>query len=554
MEDSLWYLDIETTLDHKTIHCVVVRSVADPQCYANFRTSQSFATWVEEKVRYFVGHNILGFDAAVLKAVWGIDIYVHDDSLVMSRLWNPVLPDGHSLGAWGVRLGYPKGDNTEEGFFDQFSPKLLEYCERDTELGVKVYYYLKRMLEKDRFARRSVILERNTQAIIAKQERNGFLLDVEAASNLIDGWQAEYDILEAHLQESFEPNIKVLKTKTVTTPFNPGSRQQIADRLQKRGWVPKEFTPTGQPIVNDDVLENVDIPEAKDIHQYLVLGKRITQVKSWIEAAGEDGRVHGKVITIGAITGRMTHSGPNMAQVPASYSPYGKECRGLWIAPEGKSLVGVDASGLELRMLAHYLNNPFFTESVCHGKKDDGTDIHSVNMRLAGLDDRDMAKTLIYLIIYGGGPAKAAKELGCSEKKARQIIDKLVSSIEGLQSLRQRVAKEAKTGSLPGLDGRRLIVRSEHSALNTLLQGAGAIVMKQALVILDSALRGGSLENSVLFVANVHDEWQMEVPQGMEKRIGKLGVDAIEKAGIVLSLRCPLTGEWKHGKSWKDTH
>ena len=118
--------------------------------------------------------------------------------------------------------------------------------------------------------------------------------------------------------------------------FNLGSRQQIARYLRYFGWKPTKFTEHGQPIVDEKVLQGItDIPEAELIKEFLLLQKRIAQVESWVEAVARDGRVHGRVITNGAITGRMSHQSPNMAQVPAVYSPYGKECRELWVVPEG---------------------------------------------------------------------------------------------------------------------------------------------------------------------------------------------------------------------------
>jgi len=160
--------------------------------------------------------------------------------------------------------------------------------------------------------------------------------------------------------------------------FNLGSRKQIGEYLVDFGWKPERFTPTGQPIVDEKTLSAIThIHEAKLIADFLLLQKRIAQVDSWVEAVQEDGRVHGFVIPNGAITGRMTHRNPNMAQVPAVYSPYGKECRACWTVEEGNVLLGVDASGLEIRMLAHYMNDEEYTNEIING------DIHTSNQKLA---------------------------------------------------------------------------------------------------------------------------------------------------------------------------
>jgi len=278
-----------------------------------------------------------------------------------------------------------------------------------------------------------------------------------------------------------------------------------------------------------------------------MLQKRIGQIESWLDNLKSDGRVHGRVITNGAVTGRMTHMSPNMAQVPNSGSPYGHECRELWTVEKGNKLVGIDASGLELRMLAHYMNDNEYTNEVVSG------DIHTTNQKAAGLETRNQAKTFIYAFLYGAGAAKIGSVVGGSAKEGQRLIDSFLRNTPKLQELRQKIGRLfSKNGKLPGLDGRQLLCRSEHSAVNTLLQGAGAIVMKQALVILDRKLKTAKIPYK--FVANVHDEWQIEVAADFAEQVGKFGVKAIEEAGQVLEMRCPLTGEYKIGNNWKETH
>jgi DNA polymerase I-like protein with 3'-5' exonuclease and polymerase domains len=286
---------------------------------------------------------------------------------------------------------------------------------------------------------------------------------------------------------------------------------------------------------------------AESLKEYLMLQKRIAQIDSWLEAVGKDGRVHGRVITNGAVTGRMTHMSPNMAQVPNSGSPYGHDCRDLWIVEKGYKLVGIDAAGLELRMLAHYMNDDVYTHEVVSG------DIHTANQTAAGLQTRNQAKTFIYAFLYGAGSAKIGSIVGGSAKEGQKLIDSFLRNTPKLKALREKVARVyAKEGWLPGLDGRKLLVRAEHSALNTLLQGAGAIVMKQAVVLLHKRLRQSKIDFKI--VANVHDEWQIEVEASRAEEAGKMGTEAIKEAGIVLNMRCPLDGEYKVGNSWKETH
>jgi DNA polymerase I-like protein with 3'-5' exonuclease and polymerase domains len=328
--------------------------------------------------------------------------------------------------------------------------------------------------------------------------------------------------------------------------FNLGSRKQIGEYLVDFGWQPERFTPTGQPIVDEGTLKKINhIHEARLIAEFLLLQKRIAQISSWIdELKGE--RVHGKVIPNGTITGRMTHRNPNMAQVPSVTSPYGKECRSCWIVPEGYKLVGIDASGLELRMLAHYMDDKDYINEILHG------DIHTTNQKLAGLDTRDKAKTFIYALIYGAGDAKLGKIVNASKKEGTELRRRFLTNLPALDTLTNKVRQASQRGYLKGLDGRKIFVRSEHSALNTLLQGGGAIVMKKAMEILDTLIKLNTFDAK--FVANIHDEWQIQVKDSQVEAVGSVGVQSIHRAGDHFKMRCPLDGEYKIGESWYETH
>ena len=265
-----------------------------------------------------------------------------------------------------------------------------------------------------------------------------------------------------------------------------------------------------------------------------------------------DGRVHGKVITNGAVTGRMTHSKPNMAQIPNAGSLYGPECRQCWTVEEGNVLVGCDASGLELRMLAHYMKDEAYIKAVTEGNSKDGTDIHTVNQRAAGLATRDLAKTFAYAFLYGAGDSKIGSIIGGSARDGAALKEKFLKQTPALSRLVSTVSKYAAKGFVPGLDGRKIWVRSEHAALNSLLQGAGAIVMKKALVIFNDKIKLNKWP--VKMVANVHDEWQFEVPMQLAEVTGEAAKQSIIEAGLFYKLRCPLDGEYKHGANWRETH
>lgn len=544
-------LDIETNSTHDKIWMCVTREVGGEVTV--WKEASGLQKYLDS-CDLIIMHNGICFDAPVLKRSWNITMKQSQmyDTLVSSRLLSPSLEGGHSLEAWGQRLGFPKGDFKD--WDAGYSPEMEAYCIQDTLVTEKLYKHLTAELTAKKFEERSIKLEHDVQAIIAKQEENGFKLNEKEAITLLSTLQAKLVLLEAELQSIFPtkvtPRVSEKTGKELTPkvePFNPGSRKQIGERLIEKGWKPEKFTETGQPIVDEGTLEGLDFPEAKAIAEYLLLQKRIAQIKSWLDVVKPDGRVHGRVITNGAVTGRMTHHSPNMAQVPSCGSPYGEECRDLWIVEKGYKLVGIDASGLELRMLAHYMQDDAYIYEVTQG------DIHTANQKAAGLETRAQAKTFIYAFLYGAGAAKIGKVVGAGAQEGQKLIDSFLENTPTLDVLRKKVANICKlSGSLPGLDGRRLHVRSDHAALNTLLQGAGAIVMKQALVLLDTRLQ--QLDIDYKFVANVHDEWQIEVAEDYADMVGKLGVRAIEDAGRVLNMRCPLTGEYKVGNSWKETH
>ena len=564
-------LDIETNSTHSKIWMCYTHNSETGEFICH--TTASTLIPLLNKADRLIGHNLIGFDAPILNRLWGTKIGLRKvrDTLIMSRLWNPSLENGHSLEAWGKKLNSRKVDYTriwhwwankpfdktsKEPYDFPWQPLNEVYCKQDVALTVKVFKYLEEQL-KD--WGESVQLEHEVAAILAQQERHGFRFDEDKGRTLLAVLSGEVADIEGKLQVVFPPIIeKRVSEKTgkpladKVTIFNPASRQQIAERLAGLGVKFTESTEKGNTIVNEKVLESIDLLEAKLIARYLLLQKRISQVTSWFDVVQEDGRVHGRVITNGAVTGRMTHHSPNMAQVPSVSAEFGKECRELWTVEVGNKLVGADASGLELRMLAHYMKDGAYVRTVVEGSSKDGTDVHTQNQKAAGLPTRDQAKTFIYAFLYGAGAAKIGSIVGGGAREGQALISRFLIKTPALQRLRDKVSVYASQGFVPGLDGRKIWIRSEHAALNSLLQGAGAIVMKKALVILHGKLKHGIINAS--FCANVHDEWQIEVPEEDAIRVGKMAVAAIEEAGKHFNLRCPLTGEYNVGNTWKDTH
>ena len=542
-------IDIETNLKHNTIWCCSTYNL-DTKEVKTWTNAQDFSKFIQQAV-LIIAHNGISFDYPVLNRVWKTSIRLSQvrDTLVMSRLSNPSREGGHSLANLAKLVNRTKKeyDDFEGGLTDD----MILYCQEDVIICGELYLYL--LQELKGFSEQSIDLEHKVQAIITKQEKHGFKLDTVKAQCLLGQWKRKLSDIEEELQTIFPPIItqrfsektgKQLKDDVEV--FNPGSRQQIAKRLVEKGWKPTKHTEKGAVIVDESVLDGVDIPEAKRIAEYLLIQKRVAQVESWLEFVSDQRRVHGKVITNGAVTGRMTHHSPNMAQVPSSSSPWGHECRDCWTVDEGKVLVGADASSLELRMLAHYMKDESYAKEIVEG------DVHTKNQLAAGLETRAQAKTFIYALLYGAGPAKIGKIVGGSAKAGQELISNFLRNTPALKSLREKVERLSEQGTLPGLDGRKLQVRSAHAALNTLLQSAGAIVMKQGLVLLSKKIQEQKLNAN--FVANVHDEWQIECSQEDADAVGKLAVSSIKEAGEVLGLRCPLDGEYKKGTTWAQTH
>lgn len=523
------------------------------------------------KAEVIVGHNFISFDAPILNRLWNTKIRLSQihDTLILSRLLNPVREDGHSLDSWGNRLGLNKIDyskiwswitgtfldkNNSSQPFDEPVVNLLEYyCIRDVELTGKLYEHLRAEQEKTKTSESAFQLEMQTQSIIAVQERNGFKLDIPYAMSLLSTIKGEMDEIVSKMREVFpdivhkrvsEKTGKALQDRVEV--FNVGSRQQIAARLMGLGWKPTKFTEKGSIIVDEAVLEGVNIPEAKFIARYLMLQKRSSMLESWLEKVGKDGRVHGKVITIGAVTGRCTHSDPNMAQVPAVRAEYGKEFRSCWIVESGNVLVGTDLSGIELRCFAHYLNDPDYTNEVVNG------DVHTRNQHAFGVDSRDLAKTILYATLYGASAGKVGRIIGGSDKDGKRIIDNFGKSVPAYKRLKEKVEKLAEKGTLPGLDGRRLQVRSPHAALNTLLQSAGAIIFKKWLVRTKANLTKAKIPYKLL--ATIHDEQEIEVAEEYAEQVAKITVESAKEAGELLGFRCPVDAEAKIGKDWSQVH
>lgn len=554
-------------------------------------------------------HNGIAYDIPAIRKVypqWTLPETSVLDTLVFARLVHPDLSDldralvakgqlparlqrSHSLEAWGHRLGNPKEQYT--GDFQTWTQELEDYNAQDVESTETLLDFL---LAKN-YSQRAIDLEQRVAWIISRQSQYGVAFDDAAAAQLCATLQKERLELETKLRASephlprkdgqpFTPKrdnaklgytagVELQKIKWVE--FNPGSRDHCAYVLTKRyGWQPTKFTATGKPELDEEALLHADAPPAAPIRRYLLIQKRLGQIaegsEGWLRHS-KHGVIHGRMITNGAVTGRGTHMEPNLGQVPRVGSVLGEECRALFVAREGRLLVGADQAGVELRCLGHYMA-PFdegaYGTAVVEGKQSEGSDVHSLNAKALGLNPqeiysfsgktskgRDFAKTFIYAFLYGAGGPKLARTLGRKESQGNKLKAEFLSKTPALKKLIDKVqALAKKNGYLPGLDGRRLKVRKQHAALNTLLQSAGALLAKQALVFFDDEVSARGWRGRVQQVLWVHDEIQVECVPELAEEVGRLAVQCFERAGTSFNFRVPIGGEYKVGANWAATH
>ena len=600
--------------DLHTVHCLSIYDPTIPKMITYHGAGIKNGLQELAKAERIVGHNVIGFDLPALSKMYSFHppLIKVLDTMVMAKCivadvrnddflrnkFDKSLVGSHSLKAWGNRLDKltKLAYGEEDGAFDSYNDEMRQYCERDVLVTQILFDYLMGTNPSGEM----LAIEHWFAFIMRLQEKKGFAFDIEKAeklelklaskrAELLDrlqkefpakteemktpsGWQVEIEgrvytaetkaLLKNVLKDAGEVQARVkdavkMGNKTKTIPFNPGSRHEIKQRFDELG-IEIPVQPDGKTIKMDGAtLERINHPFASLLLEYLTVQKRLGQLAegnvAWLKLM-KDGRIHGRVNTNGAVTGRCTHSFPNLAQVPAVDMDYGEECRDLFKAGDGYKLVGCDASGLELRMLAHYLA---FYDGGDYAKEVIEGDIHTRNQKAAGLAERSQAKTFIYALLYGAGDQLIGEIVGGGAREGQQLKRRFYSNIPALAKLQAAIERKVTNGGkLIGLDGRILPVRSSHAALNMLLQSAGAVTMKVALVQLFHRLNQIKWQHGreYSFVANVHDEFQAEVLPDKANVFGELAVDAIRRAGKELKLNVMLDGEAKVGMSWKETH
>ena len=541
------FIDIETdSLDATQIYCAVTLEGGK---YIEWISGTTLQEYLDDAI--VVAHNGLSFDFPVLAKLWNIRLKMENmrDTLILSMMDNPAREGGHSLKAWGQRLGCEK---IEFNDFSTYTPEMLEYCKQDVLLCSKIYHLLEPSMSE--FSEKSISDEHRMRIVADRISNNGFELDKDKAVKLYNDLVLEQEQIEQECSNLFPPIVeerysnktgKRLKDKI--TEFNPASRQQIASRLIELGWVPTELTPTGQPKVDEKTLSNCNIPVAETLATYFMLQKRSALVKSWIKSCTDENRVHCKYRTLGAITNRMSCVDPNLQQVPAVRVQYGKECRELFKAATGNKLLDTDAAGLELRVLAHYMNDDKFTKEVLEG------DVHTANQRMAGLDTRDQAKTFIYALLYGAGDAKIGAVVNGSAKDGAELRSRFMSNMPAYKRLSEAVIRKGESeGRLKAIDGRVLRVRSGHASLNTLIQGSSAVLMKKWFMYVDHYLRRRHIRSKI--VAMIHDELVLESAEKDVDATTESVILSISQVNKAYNLRCKLECDVQVGNNWSEIH
>lgn len=555
-----------------------------------------------------IGHNFIGYDMPAINKLYPGTVRFEQcwDTMTMAALVEPSRRS-LSLASFGKQFGFPKGDFHD---FSKYTEEMKVYLQRDVQLTARVYEHIQQQFNKlyrdGNDYRPAIELEHQVQQALALQSNHGFRFDVKAAEQLSVKLTEDISSLEKMLSKVFPHEFKPVtgdwdfKKRTWRnvdqwTPkvnnerlgytkdaplsrcqfdlFNAGSRQQVARRLNVQyGWLPNEFTADGRPKLDESTLSNLDYPEARLLREYFRKTKQqgmLSEGKNaWLKLH-DGGRMHGYIRSCGSRTHRMSHSRPNMAQVDKS-----KAMRALWVPDHDQVLVGCDADALELRMLASYLykyDKGAYAEAVLRGKKEEGTDPHSINMKAAGLNYRDNAKVLYYSLIYGAGDRKVGSIVADDLEQAGQPIpakssfpalgktarSRIESGVAGLGELIEKVQKQAAgKGYVTLPDGRRAD-SAQRTALNTLLQGSGSILMKHALAcFLFELVPNENLVHGKDFslLANVHDEQQLSVKPELADLVGGLFALSINLAGKRLNLPVAFAGDYQVGSSWADTH
>lgn len=583
--------DIETDnllTDLTTCHTIAIRNLDNLDQVVSYGPNQ-----IEDALKFMdtadllVGHNSTTFDRKAIQKLYPDFKFKEDmiwrDTLVLARMLRPDiqaddydkgytdeqlprrLRGKHSLEAWGRRLGVLKGDFGKTSDWSVWSEEMEEYCRQDTLVTAKLWLEL----DPDSHNQKSIMFEHSIAEICDSIGNAGWVFDVEKATQLYSQLKLEKETLEEQLQDLFpswtidtefvpkvnnkklgyEKGVPIIRSKPVQ--FNPNSRHHIERCLkEKYDWKPKEYTPAGDAKLSESVLVGLEYPEAQALARSFMLQKRLGQLAegnaAWLRKVDADGKLRHTINPIGAVTMRCSSFGPNLQQVPSTRAAYGKECRDLFTVDEGYALVGADLSSIEARVLAHYLpDGGEYAKQLLEG------DIHQINADKLGIP-RSAAKTFLYALNYGAGNTRLGETVGKGAKEGRELRDQFYKANPAFKVLQGQIKRAFESrGHLIGLDGRRLTVRSEHSALNVLIQSASAILAKKWVQLVDQDIKHRGMDAQIL--SFIHDELQTatkENPDDTGTRFCRLATEA----GRAFDLQCPIEAEYSVGRTWADTH
>lgn len=603
-----WVIDIETdSLIPTVIWVLCAKNVLTGEEYTLI-DYDSMRNFINEKLEespttVFIGHNALRFDVPVINRFLGTRITVARciDTMLLSMVYSPSFKGGHSLEAWGVRLKYPKIDFND---FSALTEEMKTYCMQDVRLTTRVFVKLTERMRGIGFTDRGCEIEHKAWWIIEKQKKNGFKFNFKDATILYAKLNGICDELRKEIYEHWPPTLECVaeykqafkKDGTHTkgyedhrkryesleinpdgsyrafgyVEFDLGSPTQRLEKLISLGWKPREPTKSGKswkvtekgelvPSL-EEFLQETPHEGARKLAQWITVNARATMINTWLEAYNEEtGCIHGNLWL--ANTFRYRHSEPNTANAPGvKVGPdkhpllgleggFSYESRNLWTTRDAntRSLVGVDAKGIQFRILANYLDDKEFTDVVLGG------DIHEYNRSKTGHGSRHQNKTFGYAALLGAGAAKVGSIFGVSPAMGGRIKNKWISTVPGLKRLYQRLEDELDDGGRITLcDGTRVLVPSPHMVLAYLLQGDESRIMKQAKIYTDLQCRKEKLD--ILWVGDIHDEWQVDVLNKDVDRFIEIAEACFVKAGKSFNYNIPINSDAKVGKTWAETH
>tara|TARA_R110002096_G_scaffold277977_1_gene471924 strand:- start:4432 stop:6222 length:1791 start_codon:yes stop_codon:yes gene_type:complete len=585
-----WGFDLESNGLLDTIHtiwCIVCREIDTGEVLEYGPSEIKQALDLLSEADEIIGHNILDYDIPAIQIVYPGWTYKGKatDTLVLSRLiygdlfnddaernYDPKkfqkrLWGSHSLKAWGMRLGDFKDDY--DGGWEAYSDVMLSYCVQDTKVTDTLY----KKLMKTEPSQQSIDLEHRMAVICKEIGSNGWTFDKSKATALYALLAQKRHEIEDSLKDLFEPwtveedfypkrdnktlNYKAgeLFVKSKTVYFNPGSRQHIEKCLKdKYKWKPKEYSPSGQAVINDSVLSKLHYPEAKRLAEFFLIQKRIGMLAegngAWLKKVSPDGKLRHRLNSNGCVSSRSTATSPNLQQVPSSNSLYGKECRELFGVPEGWWLCGSDLSGIEVRLLASYLH-PYdggeYAKVILEG------DVHQYNADKIGLS-RVQSKIWLYATLYGGGDRLIGAIAGGGAKKGKELKDNFDKAVPAFATLKKNLRTAFGRGYIKALDGRKLKVRSEHRCLSQLLQSAGAIVAKQWVMMTHTQIKQ-KYGADVVIVGFIHDEIQIACKtKEIAENVGNIAGRMAEETGVILGVKVRINSDYTVGRNWSETH